>query len=117
MTTTTTRPAPGIEELNWGEYLYEGDYTDNQRERLHNALIDALRAEVASRLPDGWAWYPYVSELLLPVTDRAVELDMGEILEQASEAVIARFEEIEAAALDAPSYHTPDVQGSRSRVR
>lgn len=44
----------------------------------------------------------------LALADRALGfLGRGVGSEQASEAVIARFEEIEAAALDAPSYHTP----------
>jgi hypothetical protein len=105
MTTTTTIPGPsGDKELNgWYAYLGDGGYTDAQSDALAERLLHEQMTEFDALLPEGWTWSPAASQIVLPADQRydAAEMDRNELLEQASAAVIARFEKIVAEVLDA----------------
>lgn len=100
MTTTTIHGPNGTTELNgWYDFINGADYTDAQQKELAETLLHEQANELNALLPDGWTWYPSTSEIIVPVDDEAdEELDLDELVREASEAVQARYEEIEAAA-------------------
>lgn len=102
MTTTTTIPGPSRDKelKGWVAYLGGGGYTDAQAGALAEKLLIEEMGEFNALLPDEWSWHPAVSEIVLPLDQRdAGRMDCVELLRQASEAVIARFEGIETEIL------------------
>lgn len=83
----------------WYGYINGGDYPDDQQAALVEALMDAQESEFDKLLPDGCFWFPRLSEIHGPISATLEGLDLDELLEQASNAVAARFEQIEAEAL------------------
>lgn len=111
MTTTTTLARSGKlgydENANgWADYISGGDFTGEQADALVTALMDAQEAEVNKRLPAGCFWSPRTSEIIGPVgTELEFEVEgrredpLRELMEETSEAVGERFDEIERATL------------------
>lgn len=83
----------------WYGYVNGGDYSDSQQGTLVDALMDAQESEFDNLLPDDCFWYPRLSEIHGPVSARLEGEDLDDLMEQASNAVAARFEQIEAEAL------------------
>lgn len=82
----------------WYGYI-NGYYPDDQQAALVGALMDAQESEFDKLLPDACVWFPRLSEIHGPIDASLEGLDLDELLEQASNAVVARFEQIEAEAL------------------
>lgn len=80
-----------------------------RREQLVDALMDAQIGEIQRLLPEGCRWLPDVSEIVGPVgADLSTLYDtahgddedrMASVMEEASERVADRLEEIEARVL------------------
>ena len=83
----------------WYGYINNGELTSEQESVLVKALIDAQVDEFEALLPEGHYWLIHTSELQYPVGDNTETGDLKALLEQASEAVCERFEEIETEAL------------------
>lgn len=78
--------------------IYVGtDSGPDYQQAMTMALWQALRTEVDGQLPDGWIWTPDCGQLIGPA--HAVAPDLGEILDEAWEAVVARWSEIEASVM------------------
>lgn len=101
--TTTTCGAEfsgEVQSAGIGQYIHEGDYSDRQREMLHEAMLAALRDEVDARLPEDMTWQPGPSEFLFPVdTELPTRDEMAEIFDDAWAAVEAKLPSIEAKAI------------------
>lgn len=83
----------------WYGYINNGEYTDEQQGALVEALMDAHEAEVDGLLPENCYWFPRLSEIHGPIDASLDGLDLDDLLEQASNTVADRFEEIEAKVL------------------
>ncbi|MCT2594266.1 hypothetical protein LHJ74_30900 [Streptomyces sp. N2-109] len=101
--TTTSISLPGKFHTDtladgWYAFINSGEYTSEQQDALVKALLEA-QVEAANRmLPDGHVWHHMVDELVYPVGDDN-ELDMCEILADATQEVIDSFEAIEARVI------------------
>lgn len=81
-------------------YINGGDYSDEQQDKLVDAMMAALREEVDELLPEDASWQPATSEFIHPVGgDLPEHEEMREIFEAAWSAVEARFGAIETEAL------------------
>ncbi|TMS00204.1 hypothetical protein [Nonomuraea basaltis] len=83
----------------WMSYINNGEYTDDQQGALAEALMDAQEREFDNLLPDDCHWFPHLSEIHGPIDATLEGLELDELLEQASNAVTERFDEIEAETL------------------
>lgn len=83
----------------WYGYINGGDYSDDQQATLVDALMDAQESEMDKLLPEDCYWFPRLSEIHGPTSATLEGLDLDELLERASNAVAARFEQIETEAL------------------
>lgn len=82
------------------DFLGEGTYEETDKNILAGALCHRLRDEVDARLPEGAFWMPFTSEFLHPVGAELPDADaMGELFDEAWQAVAANFVEIETATL------------------
>lgn len=82
-------------------YLNGGGYSEDQEQRLANALMCEFVEIVNDALPDRVTWQPRTSTFLHPV-DVSVpdEESMAELFTRAWVAIDRRFEEIEAVTLE-----------------
>lgn len=101
MATTTEIPGPSGDEERRGWYAFVdgGDYSQEVRDRLVDALLLAETNAFNALLPDGWSWYPDAEQIFLPADDNTEAPDFGELRREACAAVQARYEEIETAVL------------------
>lgn len=83
----------------WSAYINGGDYSSKQEDALVTALVNAQVAEFDALLPDGYSLMAHTSELYYPAGDDTELDDLDELMEQASEAVTARYNAIETEAL------------------
>lgn len=82
----------------WGDYIYEAPYNDIAREAMCEALAVAQEAEFEDRLPEGCVWSRHTGEIIGPVgTD--IDDDPDDLMRDACDAVIERYEKIEAEVL------------------
>jgi hypothetical protein len=82
----------------WMGYVNNGEYTDEQQAAIVEALMDAQEAEVDAKLPENCFWFPRLSEIQGPVGSE-LDINLDDLMEQSSQAVADRYEEIEAKAL------------------
>lgn len=105
MTTTTLAVGAYLGESEvadaWYGYINNGEYSPDGQGRIVNALIAAQRESVEERLPAGCRWDLTTAEIIGPVG--ADPGDLAALLDESRAAIAARFEEIEAAALECPN--------------
>lgn len=106
MTTTTVLDRNGgslsgdVQENGWLSYINGGGYTDRQQAILADELLDQQRHEFNERLPEDCFWSPDTSEIIGPVDAVFPEdWDTDEQMRKATEAVIGRYDAIEADAI------------------
>jgi hypothetical protein len=103
--TTTTQLACGSllsrEEQagGWYAYINGGDYAAEEQELLVDALMEAQKDEFDTLLPEHCYWFPATSQIIGPVDVEHDFDDLDEVMTQAAESVIERYEEIEREAL------------------
>ena len=83
----------------WQDFLGEGNYTEDQMNRLSQALFQAQRDYVDGLLPDGFFWSDGTSEIIGPDHTDVDTNSFKEIIEDSGNAVITMFEEIELETL------------------
>ena len=110
MTATTTLARNGgslsypVQVDGWYSYINDGPYTEEQQDKLADALMAAQEREFDAMLPPGCFWHPHTSEVTGPADadlDSALAgfADIDAAMEAACERVTARFDEIEREAL------------------
>jgi hypothetical protein len=82
-------------------YINGADYPEDVQDRMADALMAATEDEVNNRLPAGVTWYPNTSEIIGPIgalvhVDDDMDGWLRDVMAEAWQAVVARFDTIEA---------------------
>jgi len=84
----------------WQDTLRDGGYTEEELNRLAEALFEATQKEFRKILPEGCWWHPRASEILGPKDLRKKLQDSWEdLLTEALDAVTAQMAQIEDEVL------------------
>jgi len=83
----------------WYAYIKDGAYTNEERNALVDALMDAQVEELTKLLPEGCYWLPRLGEIHGPTNINLGDINLDEALMMAADAVAERFEKIETKVL------------------
>lgn len=105
--TTSTVLARGGEELSYAEqiagwyaYINNGEYTDEQQDKLADALMAAQVDAFNAMLPGDCFWHPHTSEITGPAAADLSSLgSVDDAMREACAQVTAQFDAIESKAL------------------